>query len=251
MEVFIWRILLGFFLIFSRVAGYSGEVTGNFDDYQTDLISYNAAHILFPDGQGKLLTLGLLENSIVQLKNRFPRLQIISIDDQLSSLSGVEFYSMESDERWIWENQYDAIIIFLALEKDPHRESRVRLMYDSLKPKKKGMLFITPKGAFSLDHWVEKFLEDSKWRQLVSNTPNLSIVDCRAFIENAGFSIVEEKRWGGILNNQDTSKWLCDRWAVPFPMRISFVWDFSCFLERTFDGRSNIFLDVFSLLVEK
>ena len=72
MEVFIWRILLGFFLIFSRVAGYSGEVTGNFDDYQTDLISYNAAHILFPDGQGKLLTLGLLENKLFPSMINYP-----------------------------------------------------------------------------------------------------------------------------------------------------------------------------------
>lgn len=198
------------------------------------IISGRAFDRLFPNECGNLLVLGVLQNTIEDLRSRFPLLKIESMEEV----------------KVVDKNQYDAIIVFLALEKDPDRESKLQLMYDALKPGKKGMIFFSPKEACLLDREIEKFLEKSRWKRLVSKTPNLSRSEFHELIHNIGFSMSDELMLSIFIeSSEEMSNWISRRWSAP--ELSTFSVDFRTFLAKTREYSSVFYMDLYATLVEK
>src|SRR3990167_9430190 len=93
----------------------------------------------------KLLVFGVINSLIKKKQNKFPQLNIISLDSPAHSYP---FHSRQGKQA-IWENQYDKIVVYLALEKDPYREQKLRLMYKALKPGKDGIIICIRKDRKS------------------------------------------------------------------------------------------------------
>jgi len=246
------QFTLFFCFLVGIIASYAGERTGNLDDEQVELVSYTVSDLSSPK-QTKILTLGLIESAITKLNRLYPQLDIIALDSTTYSSHLFKHLSnlWKSEGPIAWENQYDAIVIYLALEKNPYREQKLRIMYKALKPGKQGIIICAPKGIRSMDYWIEHFVEDSEWKSFVSNTPNLSPEDYRTLIQNIGFHIVYEGKWLSVLRNVDTFDWIGNRWAVPLPMQSRFTGDFYRFLRTAYGDETCWFPDIYRFVVEK
>ena len=213
----------------------SYEPTGHLDDCQFDIITYSAAFDLFPEGHGKILTLGLLQESILKLRIRFPHIEIDRWEQEINPIG-----------------KYDAFIIFLGLEKNGNRNEILKAFHKALKPGKKGVVFCTPKNTFSLDNLTEGYLEISLWKKQISSTPILSITEYKVLCEKIGFLIESERQSVGVIRIDDSiNDWICERWEIPESIQASFIIGFNRFLEEKFNNQSILFLDIYRLLLIK
>ncbi len=229
------------------IAGYAGEPTGNLDDEQVELVAHAAPVNLSSKKQEKMLSLGLVDSAITKLNHIYPYLDITNLD---RTAYANHIFDL-SNEPIAWENQYDTIAIYLALEKSPDRNERLRILYKGLKPGGKGIIVFAPKDSCSIDNRVEQFIENSEWKPFISNTPNLSLEDYRMLIQNIGFNIIGLRNWVSILRNTDTSEWLCDRWEVPLSMQSRFIGGFYRFSNMLSKGETCFFTGLYYFIVEK
>jgi hypothetical protein len=241
-----------FFLLIWTVLGHSWELSGNLDDEQVILVTL-AVSDLSSTKRTTILTLGIVENAIKKLNLLHPQLDIIALDSitYTSHLFDHKSTVWKSNTAIAWENQYDAIVIYLALEKDPHREQKLRIMHKALKPEKRGIIICAPSDVRSVDSYAEQCVASTEWETIVSTTPNLSSEAYRILIQNIGFAIVHEGTWLSVLRNLDPFDWIGNRWAVPLPMRPGFVSDVSRLLRKTYGDELWWFPNLCSFVVEK
>src|SRR3989344_348151 len=223
------------------ITGHAGECTGKVDDEQIEFITWTVSADQMNQRQEKLLVLGIIDSAIKKLQNKFPQLNIISLDSPAHSYP---FHSRQGKQA-IWENQYDKIVVYLALEKDPYREQKLRLMYKALKPGKDGIIICIRKDSLSIDRWVSQFSETAELTPFISNTPNLSPEDYRTLIQSVGFYVSDEYPSISILTNiHDITEWICSRWAIPLPMHSLFMVDFPRFMQGVLSGHEIIYSEL-------
>ena len=245
------RFVVSFLLIWT-VLGYSWELTGNLDDEQVILVTL-AVPNLPPTERTTILTLGIVENAVKKLNLQHPQLGIIALDSTTYSSHLFDHKSTvwKSSTVSAWENQYDAIVIYLALEKDPHREQKLRIMYKALKRGRYGIVICAPSDVRSVDSYVERCVVGSEWEAIVSNTSNLSSEAYRILIQNIGFTISHEGTWLSVLRSLDPFDWIGNRWAVPLPMRPGFESDVFRLLKKTHGDELWWFPNLCCFVVEK
>ncbi len=229
------RCIWFFCFLSSVISGCAGECTGKLDDEQVEFITYSASADQMNQRQEKLLVLGIIDSTIKKLQKKFPQLDVVPLDNpiQAPSLPG-----KQTD----WEDQYDKILIYLALEKDPHREEKLRVMYKALKSGKDGIIICIRNDALSIDRWVSQFAETAELTPFISSTPNLSLEDYRALIQDVGFCITNEYPSVSILTNvYAVTEWICRRWAIPLSMQSLFMVGFPRFMEGVLSGHEIIY----------
>jgi hypothetical protein len=230
------------------LACYAGECTGNLDDEQVDLITWNAATGQMNQRQEKLLVLGIVDSAIAKLQSKFPQLNIISLDSPAYSHP---FHTRQGKQA-TWENQYDKIVVYLALEKDSYREQKLRLMYKALKPGKDGIIICALKDSPSTDRWVNQFVEAAGLAPFVSNTSDLSLEDYQTLIQNAGFYTTKEYQWVSFLyHTPSVVESACNRWTIPLPMQSFFMFDFSQFLRKALSEDAIIYSELHAFAIRK
>jgi hypothetical protein len=227
---------------------HAGECTGNLDDEQVDLITWNVLAEQMNQRQEKWLVLGIVDSAISKLQSKFPQLTIISLDIPARSYP---FYTRQ-DKQAVWENQYDKIVVYLALEKDPYREQKLRMMYKALTPGKDGVIICIRKDSPSIDRWVSQFAEAAELTSFISNTPNLSPEDYRTLFQDIGFYVTKEYPSISILTNiHDVTEWICSRWAIPLPMHSLFMIDFPRFMQGILSGDEIIYSELLVFRIRK
>jgi len=239
-------------VIFWGVNCYSWEPSGNLCDEQVVLVSMAVASLPRVE-QVKVLTLGIVDDAIKKLSDFYPQLDVIALDCATYSFRLWEHESRvwQSNTSIAWENQYDAIVIYLALEKDPHREQKLKILYKALKPGRFGIIICTPKDVISVDTYVEEFIQDSEWQSFVSQTPNLLLDEYRTFITSAGFIIASEGSWLSVLSSLDPFDWIGNRWCVPLPMRLRFENNIHSLLRKKYGSDLWWFPNLCRFVVEK
>src|SRR3989344_2661128 len=176
-----------------------------------------------------VLIFGVEKKIIDEISKRFPLMELYALD----------FKEKESWQAIIeelnWKDRFDCVVAAHALEQASNREHMLRLIHDTLKPGKKGVLLLTIDDPYSMDYKIAKFLRESEWGRIIDVVPQLSFNDSRKLIEQEGFSIVEEEKYTDtylvryVENSEfqaDMQDWIGDRWNIPICLRRLFMEDF-------------------------
>ena len=226
----------------------AGECTGELDDEQVQFMMWDASLDQMDQEQERLLVLGIKDSAIKKIQNHFPRLSITSLDSPLYSHS----FDRRQGRQVMWADQYDKIIVYLALEKDPYREQKLRALYRALKSGKDGIIICIRKDSPSIDRWVERFAENTGLAPFISNTPNLSPEEYRTLIQSTGFDVSHEYPSGSILTNiYNITEWICTRWAVPLAMHSHFMVDFPRFMDGVLSRHDIIYSELCIFKIRK
>jgi hypothetical protein len=114
------------FLCLLSLVGCLEGFTQYIDVLQKNIILGCVIKPFFSNQYGRLLVLGVLDNAIEDLRLNYPLLSIESMEEK----------------KEIDKNQYDAIIVCLALEKDPHRELKTSVDVRCIEARQKGDDFL-------------------------------------------------------------------------------------------------------------
>ena|SRR3990167_1950151 len=183
---------------------------------------------ILPDCQGSVLFFGIEEEAIDRIAKKFPLIKICSLEFNRKGS-----WQVIIEDRH-WENHFDCVVAAHTLEQESDREHMLRLIYNTLKPGKKGIILLTIDDPYSIDYKIEKFLRQSRWTQIIDVAEQLSFNEYRTLIER-DFSIIREKKHPDPYlvkcAEQDSLQidmlnWIGDRLDIPLCLRGIFLSDF-------------------------
>ncbi len=188
---------------------------GDFTDNHCRFVVKHLPQLLERD-HGKILLIWPEGYACEKLNELYPSIQFENL-----SYWNTNFWDIVASDQ-NWKGTFDCVVALNVLEREQNRQKIIQFISDLLKPGGKVLMYVDPNDEESFSQRIERFVKNSKWKEIIPVIPSLSIPEYQKLIEGAGLRILDQAPDEYKIHFKDSfyamfsiCGFVCTRWPVP------------------------------------